>query len=33
MHNSKLQNLPFKHFIDNIAINLNFLEILQVRRI
>ena len=29
MHNSKLQNLQFKHFIDSITINLNFLEILQ----
>ena len=33
MYNSKLQNLQFKHFIDNIAIDLNFLEILQAQRI
>ena len=33
MHNFKLQNLQFKHFIDIIAINLNFLKILQARRI
>ena len=33
MYNSKLQNLQFKHFIDNIAIDLNFLEILQAQMI